>query len=337
MKLLKRIGLGLIGLILLLAIIGLFLPSKIELDQSAELSATPEVVYAQIADFKQWNYWSPWHEMDTQMTIAYTGEPMTLGHGYSWKSEELGDGRIEITKLEPFSYIESDMYFMGDDNPATGIYALEATEKGTMMRWGIRFDMGWNPFGRLFGATLFPVFMNKDFKRGLEKMEAHVSQLPKTATPKIEEFQFEGNQFIAISFAGKPDFEQMENQMGEMFGELFGFLQANNMQASGPAFTYWHWWSDTLIRYQACVPVASLPKKLSGRIETGSIPAGLALRGDHFGEPAGTEDLHYAMDAYAVSKAYKLGDPLEILLTDPNTEPDRSKWHTQVIYPVKSE
>ncbi len=335
MKILKRIGIGLLALVLLITIIGFFLPSAVHVEESGEMKAAPEVVYAQIADFTQWNNWSPWHEMDTTMKLTFEGEPMTVGHGYSWTSEELGDGHIVFTKLEPYSMLESEMFFRGDEEPAIGRYKLEATETGTKMTLSIDFDMGMNPFGRVFGAVFFTSMMKKDFKRGLEKLKAYTEALP--VKPKIEigEITTTPVMYVSVKYEGAPDMEGMSAQMGQMYGTLQTYLATEKIEMAGAPFAIWHWWSDTLIRFEACLPIA---KKIKGNsaIQYGELAASPALKVDHYGAYDKTGDAHWAIDAYAKEKSLKLGDPLEVYVTDPGTEPDTSKWLTQIIYPIQS-
>lgn len=332
MKTLKKIGIGLLAVVVLLALIGLFLPSAVHVEESGEINASPEVVYEQIADFHNWPAWSPWHEMDTAMVMTFEGTPMELGHGYSWTSEELGDGRMVFTKLEPYTALTSEMFFMGDDQPAYANYQLEATETGTRMTWSIDFDMGANPFGRIFGATFFPMMMKKDFKRGLERLKAHAEGLPaKAPAVEIIEFTTDPMQYISLKYEGSP--AGMGDQMGQMYGTLQAYLETEKISMTGPPFAIWHLWTDTLIRFETCLPVA---QKVKGTktIQYGELAASPAIKVDHFGAPEKTEAAHYAMDDYAVQKGLKLGDPIEIYLIDGMTEPDTAKWHTRIIYPL---
>jgi effector-binding domain-containing protein len=332
MKTLKKIGIGLLALVALLALIGFFLPSNIHVEESGEMNAAPDVVYEQIADFHNWPAWSPWHEMDTTMVITYEGEPMQVGHGYSWTSEELGDGRIVFTKMTAPSELTSEMFFMGDDQPAYANYKLESTENGTRMTWSIDFDMGMNPFGRLFGATFFPMMMKKDFKRGLEKMKAHVEALPaKAPAINIEEITTTPMKYVSLKYEGAPG--DISAQLGQMYTTLQAYLETEKVAMTGPPFAIWHWWSDTLIRFEACMPVGQSIKG-NKTIQYGEMAATPAIKVDHYGAPEKTEAVHYAMGDYATNKGMKLGSPLEIYVTDPAQEADTAKWLTQIVYPI---
>jgi effector-binding domain-containing protein len=63
------------------------------------------------------------------------------------------------------------------------------------------------------------------------------------------------------------------------------------------------------------------------------VPAGKALVIDYYGSYEGIGGAHMAMDEYVKSNNLKQKSPvLEQYITDPETEPDTSKWLTKVIY-----
>jgi effector-binding domain-containing protein len=332
MKTLKKIGIGLLALIALIVLIGLFLPSAVHVEESGEMTAAPELVYAQIADFKNWPDWSPWHEADSNMVMNYQGEPMQVGHGYSWTSKELGDGRIVFTKMTPHSALASEMYFMGDDKPAYAGYTLEATESGTRMTWSIDFDMGENPFGKVLGAIIFPMMLKKDLKRGLERLKSRVEAMPpKAPALVVTHFTTQPIQYVALKYEGAPG--DVNAQLGQMYATLQAYLETEKMEITGAPFAIWHWWSDTLVRFEACLPFG---QKIKGTktILYSEMAATPAIQADYFGPSEQTEATHYALGDYADKKGLKLGSPIEIYVTDAAQEPDTAKWHTQIIYPI---
>ncbi len=73
MKTFKKILLGLLAFIVVVLIVGFFLPRKTHVERSAEISASPEVVYDQVNNLKNWVTWSPWHHLDPKMKMEYFG------------------------------------------------------------------------------------------------------------------------------------------------------------------------------------------------------------------------------------------------------------------------
>jgi effector-binding domain-containing protein len=84
----------------------------------------------------------------------------------------------------------------------------------------------------------------------------------------------------------------------------------------------------------AAIPVASDvvgTKDMEFRV----VAATRGLQIDYYGAYDKTEAAHYAMDDYLGANGLELvGAVREVYVTDPMSEPDTSKWLTQIIYPV---
>lgn len=70
MKWIIRIVLALIGVVLLIAAVGYFLPVAHEASRSAEFNKTPETVYALIADLKNYQAWWPENQTNVEVVEA---------------------------------------------------------------------------------------------------------------------------------------------------------------------------------------------------------------------------------------------------------------------------
>ena len=63
---------------------------------------------------------------------------------------------------------------------------------------------------------------------------------------------------------------------------------------------------------------------------------GKALKIEYFGSNAGSGEAHYAMDDYIKENGLELNKVvIEEYITDPTTEPDTSKWLTNIYYMVQ--
>ena len=66
-------------------------------ERSAVMSAPPERIYEQIADFHNWPHWSPWEGLDPDMRRTYSGANSGTSAAYSWSgNRRAGQGRMEI-------------------------------------------------------------------------------------------------------------------------------------------------------------------------------------------------------------------------------------------------
>lgn len=182
MKLLKKIGLGFAGLVALLVAVGFMLPRQVHVERSLVMQAPPAAAFEQVNTLKNWEKWSPWHQIDPKMKLTYEGPEAGAGAKYIWFSdhEKVGNGSLTIKTSEPNKKIVSEMDFM-ENGVATGTYYFEETPEGTKVTWAMDSDMGMNPVGRYFGLMM-DKFLGPDFEKGLnsiktlvEKPAGHVS------------------------------------------------------------------------------------------------------------------------------------------------------------------
>ena len=178
MKILRKILIVLVVLVAVLAIVGMFMPSKVRVARSMEMKAAPAAVYNQVADLKMWDNWMPWNKMDPAMVKTYGEKSMGEGASYSWEStnSNVGKGSITITKAVPNEMVETSLSFDGEGN-AIGGYQMEKTDNGTRVTWSLDMDMGGNPFKRLMGSMM-DMMMGSVFDQGLHALDSASSAMP---------------------------------------------------------------------------------------------------------------------------------------------------------------
>src|SRR6266478_2042707 len=96
-KILKAILYIIGSLVVLVLVVGLFLPSNVHVERTKVLKSPPEAVFNQINDLKNWDNWMPWNKMDKNIQVTWNGDK-TSGEGasYSWKSKVVGNGKVII-------------------------------------------------------------------------------------------------------------------------------------------------------------------------------------------------------------------------------------------------
>jgi uncharacterized protein YndB with AHSA1/START domain len=171
MKTLKRIGVVLLAAIVLLLVISFFLPSHVHVERSRVVKAKPEAVFAQINDLHNWNNWMPWNRMDPNMKITYADVTSGPGASYSWQSENenVGNGKLTITKSDPNRLVETEMDFM-EHGKGSGAFSIEEAADGTKVTWSMDSDMGNNPLFKFMGLFMDNM-VGGDFEKGLEDLD----------------------------------------------------------------------------------------------------------------------------------------------------------------------
>lgn len=173
----KRVLLIVGGLVLLL-IVGLLaycysLPQYVHVEREIEIAAPPDVVYAQVDDFHQWDAWEPWgKDFDPSVTHTYAGPDSGEGAERSWKGDpkKSMSGRQKITLAKPHEKVAMDVWFEGETKPAQAEFVIKPTDTGSHVTWSFDCDMGMNPIGRFFGG-LMDGMLGPDYEKGLAKLK----------------------------------------------------------------------------------------------------------------------------------------------------------------------
>ena len=168
------IVLGVIGLVILVA----RRPNEYSVSRSAHLPARPDVVFKEINNFKNWNAWSPWADIDPDAKVAYEGPESGEGASMTWDgNKEVGSGKMTITKTDEPKHIEIRLEFF---KPFKGVndvqFKLESHGDTTFTTWAMA---GKNNFIGKF----FDLFMNCEKMVG-EKYEEGLANLAKVVEAK---------------------------------------------------------------------------------------------------------------------------------------------------------
>ncbi len=170
---LKKILIGLAGLVVVLIALGFVLPDKAHIERSVVIKAPQETVYALVADLNEAGKWSPWQEYDPSMTATVTGSG--VGQKQIWVSKKMGNGSQEIAALAPPSRVDFNLDF-GTHGVATAVMTLEPVADGTKVVWSFDSNMRKGvPVYMAPMSTYMGFFMDamlgKDYDKGLANLK----------------------------------------------------------------------------------------------------------------------------------------------------------------------
>lgn len=187
---LKKVLIGLAALIVLLILVAYLLPSHIHVERSAVIDASPEKVYSDLNNFRNWSAWSPWQKLDPNMQHSYSGPESGVGHKDTWTSDHkyVGNGSQTIVESVPNELIKSQLEFDGQEG-GSGFFKLESEGEGTKVTWGMDMEAGMNPMSRYMGLMM-EGWMGPVFEQGLGDLKAHVESLP-DPEPEMEAMPME--------------------------------------------------------------------------------------------------------------------------------------------------
>ncbi|GAB4189699.1 MAG: SRPBCC family protein [Wenzhouxiangellaceae bacterium] len=172
MKLIKRLVLGLLVLLILLALGGFLLPAEVTVKRTVTVERPPAEIYRLLNGFEHFNAWSPWYALDPEADYRFEGPATGVGATMHWNSDDpsVGAGSQRITGVTANERIEIALEFAGQD-PAASWMQLTPVAAGTEVEWGFSTDFGMNPLGRYLGLML-DNWVGADYQRGLDQFKA---------------------------------------------------------------------------------------------------------------------------------------------------------------------
>jgi effector-binding domain-containing protein len=306
------------------------------MERSKVISASPELLFAQVNDLKNWESWSPWHELDPDMKLEYSSaNPVGDGEWYKWEGDDkVGSGKLTILESNPVERIKTQMEFMQAGEPAFSDWIFEPVEGGTKVTWTFEGDM--SGLNKWFGL-LMDFFLGPQYEQGLHLLDSVATSMPEKQTYTFEEFQLEDTWYVGYMI--ETDMAGVSNQdyYSRGFGSIGGFLSKKEVPMAGAPMAIYHEYDEEgdKVVMEIAIPVANslaVPDSLTA----GKIPAGSAIRIEHYGGYIGLSDAWYAFEKHnAENNVNVRWSPFEVYVTDSEQQSDSTKWVTQIVYPVE--
>lgn len=171
MRWIKKLALIVLALAALLLGGGMLLSPKFSVTRSVQVQASPDKLYALVANPRHWKQWSVWNQRDPAMVIEYSGPESGSGAAWAWHSKTEGDGKMSFTAADPGQRVAYDLYFPDFGTTSKGEFLFVANGSGTTVSWVMNGDMGSNPLFHWM-ALFADKMVGKDFEAGLAGLKA---------------------------------------------------------------------------------------------------------------------------------------------------------------------
>ncbi len=177
MQIIKRIFFFSILILTIFFVASLFLSSKIKVERSVLVSASPSMVFQQVNVLRNWDKWDPWYTMDNNLQQTYEGEE-GVNSKRCWlsKNPKVGSGCLTIVESKPYEYIKTELVF-DDEATGAGHWQFKKVEEGTEVTWEMVLNVGNNPIGKFYGLKMDKMVGNM-FEEGLNQLKATVESMP---------------------------------------------------------------------------------------------------------------------------------------------------------------
>ncbi len=172
MKILKYIGFGILGFIVLLLIIPAFLSSKVIVSRTANVAAPSDSVFNYLSNFNNFTQWSPWVEKEPSAVVTVEGSG--VGSKYSWKGEKVGAGSMTIVGLEPNKAVDIKLEFTEPWQSLAGTkWSVAPADGGSKVTWEMSQDLSY--MQRYFGLKM-DAMVGPDFEKGLSNIKSKLEK-----------------------------------------------------------------------------------------------------------------------------------------------------------------
>ena len=168
MKIAKNILIAFLGLLGILFVISMFLPSTFKVERSLTINKPADSLFNQVNNLKNWENWDPWQKKDSTMVNSYLGPIEGMGATHMWTGK---DGKGNITILQSISpdIVIYQLQFEGFDPMQSRIEFDAQTDSITNVKWTTEGDMGNNPIKKYF-ALMMDNMMGPDYEAGLQEL-----------------------------------------------------------------------------------------------------------------------------------------------------------------------
>ena len=133
---------------------------------------------------------------------------------------------------------------------------------------------------------------------------------------------------------GEMPADQLPGWLAEGYRDVFDFLVAAGVAASGPPFARYAFLGDA-VAVEAGFPV---PHEVEGRgrVEPSVLPDGHAAVTVHTGRYEDLDKAYEVLHRWLADRGRQPAGPhWEVYHTDPNAEPDPARWRTDVVMPYR--
>ena len=310
-----------------------FSPKQMIFEESIEIEAPSTMVYNMVNDFKSWENWSPWADIDPNAVTTYTDKTSGVGAQFGWKgNKELGEGTQKIVESVKGEKIRTELqtnFFKGN---AYSNWKFETAGSKTKVSWdmeGAETPFVFRPFNLLMKSGL-----KKTYRTGLERIK-------KQAEDRFKNKVYGGYKIAEVYQGAKHyvmnrqlvNFEDVNKFYTQNIASLFTKAQGVTMEMDGmPSRLFYSWDPATGSTDMAAALPLREPVVIPGAISQ-TVSDGKVIQVDYYGDPGKTQAAHRAISDYMNDNGLLINYPIvEESITDPAEEKDPEKWLTKITY-----
>lgn len=331
---------GLLALLALANIAGLFFPKTVMATAERSVKGAQTTVFDYIATPRLFTTWMPWRKSDPSIQVTFVGPGSGMNAGFTWTGNAtVGSGTWRILRTngikDVYALIESD-----DMGTIHTHFSVRQRNSAAVVRWTMEKDMGPIPMFRMFGPMISQYF-HYDLAIGLQTLDSILSSQPSGRVESVERTLLPDIRVLAV--ASSTVASEMGQTMAKSFGAIIHYAMNNHIvlnesqplivehrnrskQHAGSSYR------EVLCAIQCNSKVQPTPPVILHTIKGGDF-----ITAKYYGNYDQSAMVHDSIRAYARRHRLTVSEsPMEWYVTNPRTTPDTSLWRTDVYYRVTS-
>lgn len=319
------------------AVLNFVAPKEMMVERDITISASNQTVWANISSIEAINTWGPWANKDPEIVSEYSGETGKVGSRYTWdsQSEDVGAGYQEIVGINDTMVKTALVLTRPWESTSDAWIKMTDAEAGTVVKLGFSGPL-------TFPINLMALFIDMtsaigaDFDAGLADLKSICEELEAPINGYTINRQ---NWETSKMYYGKRSEVQIAKMNGffeNNFGAIFKDLGKKGVSPMGmPVGIFWKLDMEPgLTDMAAAAPVGEAVE--SNKFALFNSPTGTVLHIAYYGAYEASEKAQGAMEEYMKKNGLEMNEMvIEEYVTDTTTEPDTSKWLTNIYYCVK--
>ncbi len=307
MRHLIEILLAIVATIVVLLLIGLFLPGggHGHVERSIIIERPPSHVFDVLNSFKRFNEWSPWAKKDLNASYGIEGPEVGQGALMTWSGNEIvGSGRFEIIESTPTSLVKM-VQRVSNGRTGTVTFDVGSTDLGVKVTWKYDVELGSNPIERIKGKYL-DSSIGGEYQYGLMRLKALIES--SAYARDYSDITIAQQDLVpgpALKHAGmvevysSTDFPDLNAGVADSMGKLQAFVEREKLTVTGPAQVHVTLKERYRLGYLVILPVDKNDVPMRDDIEAAQTFGGQVLVAEHVGERRKSNVTFEKLQAYA--------------------------------------
>ena len=312
-------------------------------EETQVFNAPQEIVFNEVNNLKNWEYWDPWNQESDHLIISYGDTLQGEGAMFSWEGDEIDDGKIITIEAKPFKEITQEITLTQTFTNTTSkmYWHFETLENNqTKVTWGME---GKQSFKEKLSFLLTKESLTQIMRPKLEK---GISEMQKVITNKMNQYSISvdgvvnhgGGYYMYTTTASK--ISQVSEKMRPMVTKVANFMKAQNIEKIGNPIVLYNEWNQsngTAIFSAGYFTPSEVITPMDADVLNGNMPNQKVLKTVLKGKYNNLEEAWNTAYDYIDKNGLEVLDeskPFEVYLTNPEETPNPADWVTNIYIPV---